>query len=65
MPTMGLFSTVPPVDPWKLASPKAKTPPSEPTIRIPWLLAAGTRSCSMSVCSVVVLFRLVAENPVA
>jgi len=29
MVTMGLFSLMAPVEPWKAASPKLKTPPSE------------------------------------
>jgi hypothetical protein len=28
MPTIGRLSGMPPVDPWKTASPKAKMPPS-------------------------------------
>ena len=31
MPTMGLFSAMPPMDPKKPASPKLKIPPSEAT----------------------------------
>ena len=31
MPTIGLFSGWPPIDPWKAASPKLKMPPSEAT----------------------------------
>jgi hypothetical protein len=31
MPTTGRLSVMPPVEPWKPASPKQKTPPSEPT----------------------------------
>ena len=33
MPTTGLFSFCAPVDPWKPALPKEKTPPSEATIQ--------------------------------
>src|SRR5487761_2123919 len=35
MPTTGLFSGVEPIDPWKPASPKANTPPSEEASRYP------------------------------
>ena len=31
MPTTGLFSGVPPMEPWKAASPKLKMPPSQAT----------------------------------
>ena len=31
MPTTGRLSGVPPIDPWKPASPKLKTPPSDAT----------------------------------
>jgi hypothetical protein len=31
IPTTGLLSGAPPMDPWKGASPKAKMPPSEAT----------------------------------
>ena len=29
----GLFKVVPPIEPWKTASPKLKTPPSEATVQ--------------------------------
>ena len=35
MPTIGLFSGVPPIDPSKVADPKSKMPPSEATSRYP------------------------------
>ena len=35
MPTIGLFSRVPPMEPWKAASPKLKMPPSEATSQYP------------------------------
>ena len=35
MPTMGLFSAMAPVDPWKAASPKEKIPPSDATRSYP------------------------------
>ncbi len=35
MPTIGWFSGVPPIDPWKSASPKAKMPPSAATSQYP------------------------------
>ena len=35
MPTIGLFRIMLPVEPWKSASPKAKTPPSLATIQYP------------------------------
>ena len=31
MPTIGAFSALPPIEPWKCASPKVNTPPSEAT----------------------------------
>ncbi len=35
IPTMGWLRCWPPSDPWKAASPKAKTPPSEATSQYP------------------------------
>ena len=35
MPTMGLFSGLPPMEPWNAASPKLKMPPSEATSQYP------------------------------
>ena len=35
MPTMGSFSAIAPVEPWKAASPKEKIPPSDATIQYP------------------------------
>ena len=35
MPTMGLFSAMPPVQPSNWAEPKSKMPPSEATKRYP------------------------------
>src|ERR1700722_5874251 len=39
MPTMGLLSLTPPIDPWNPALPKVNTPPSEATVQYPWPLA--------------------------
>lgn len=35
MPTMGALSGLPPIEPWKAASPKEKTPPSDATSQYP------------------------------
>ena len=35
MPTMGAFRCMLPVEPWKLALPKLKIPPSDPTSQYP------------------------------
>lgn len=35
MPTTGLLSGVPPIDPWNTASPKANMPPSDPAFQYP------------------------------
>ena len=45
MPTIGLFSGLPPIDPWKAASPKLKMPPSDATSQYPspsWVAAMPT-----------------------
>jgi hypothetical protein len=41
MPTMGLFNAMAPVDPWKVASPNEKIPPSDATRSYPWLFTAA------------------------
>src|SRR5919202_805499 len=41
IPTMGRLSGRPPMDPRKVASPKAKMPPSEATNQYPWPVAVG------------------------
>src|ERR1700685_4160951 len=65
MPTMGLLSAMPPVEPWNCAFPKENTPPSVAVIHNPCPWLGGIASCSIRVCSVVLLFRLFAENPAA
>ena len=58
MPTMGLLSAMPPVEPWNCAFPKENTPPSVAVIHNPCPWLGGIASCSIRVCSVVLLLRL-------
>ncbi len=63
---MGALRCWAPSDPWKLALPKANTPPSTPDNSSPCWPAWGSPSCSVSVAKVVSLFpRLVRAKPTA
>src|SRR5664280_1442062 len=41
MPTIGLLSGVPPMEPWNDESPKLKMPPSDPPIQYPLVVVAA------------------------
>ena len=41
MPTMGLLKWAAAMDPWKTASPKENSPPSEATSQYPWPVAVA------------------------
>src|ERR1035437_4244641 len=50
MPTMGLLSGVPPMEPWNDESPKLKMPPSDPTIQYPLVVAARGATVEADAC---------------